>query len=275
MPLKCAKDAVLGALGAATVLLAGAAQAAAVPGQGTWETTLLGRDIDGHAVGATSRRAVFLYDTTLDITWLRDANYARTSDSDGKMDWYQANTWADTLTVGSYSGWRLPTMIDTGPPGPDWGYDGTTDAGFYVQTKSGDPTKYEAGQTVYSEMAHLWYVTLGNLGDCSPPHCVVPGTGLTNTGSFKDLIQRGVGIWWWSGLYDSFTPPGSFGPYAWHFDMDDGDQTITLARNELLAMAVRPGDVAAVVPEPQTYALLMFGLAGLAVAVRRRQAVRT
>ncbi len=35
------------------------------------------------------------------------------------------------------------------------------------------------------------------------------------------------------------------------------------------AMAVRAGDVAAI-PEPQTYALMLAGLAGLALVARRR-----
>lgn len=40
-----------------------------VSGQGTWETTLLGRDIDGHAVASTDANAVFAYDTVLGVTW--------------------------------------------------------------------------------------------------------------------------------------------------------------------------------------------------------------
>lgn len=41
------------------------AMSAAVPGQGTWETTLLPRYYEG--------KVVAYYDTVLDITWLRDA----------------------------------------------------------------------------------------------------------------------------------------------------------------------------------------------------------
>ncbi len=49
------------------------AQAQSVPGQsvsgqGTWETTLLGRDINLNAVAATDASAVYLYDTTLGVT---------------------------------------------------------------------------------------------------------------------------------------------------------------------------------------------------------------
>ncbi len=37
-----------------------------------------------------------LYDDVLDVTWLQDANYAKTSnyDLDGRMDFTAANTWA-------------------------------------------------------------------------------------------------------------------------------------------------------------------------------------
>ena len=41
--------------------------------------SLVGRDINGNAVLGSDASAVFLYDTVLDITWLRDANYAKTS----------------------------------------------------------------------------------------------------------------------------------------------------------------------------------------------------
>jgi hypothetical protein len=136
-------------LTATALLLCGtAAQAAPVSGQGTWETTLQARDLDGDGVTDA------FYDTELNVTWLRNANANRV------MDWNGANTWASNLVVGSYSDWRLPTIVDTGAPGCDYSNAGGTDCGFNVQTKS--------GSTVYSELAHLYYTTLGNKANCAP-----------------------------------------------------------------------------------------------------------
>ncbi len=193
------KRGVFGIAGVAGALLAGAVQAAGVPGQGTWETTLKRRDIGGNAVAGDSASAVFLYDTTLNVTWLRDANV------NSVMSWDSANAWASGLTVGAYSKWRLPTMIDTGAPGCDLGNSGT-DCGYNVQTKSGDPTKYEPGQTVYSEMAHLYYVTLGNKGAYDTSGAHQPGWGLTNTGYFQNMISND----YWSGLESARGPS-----FAW------------------------------------------------------------
>jgi len=52
-----------------------------------------------------------IYDTDLNITWLKDANYAKTSgyDDDGRMTWADAKAWAENLVYGGYSDWRLPT----------------------------------------------------------------------------------------------------------------------------------------------------------------------
>ena len=70
------------------------AQAAPVSGQGTWETTLQGRDLDGDLSTAEA-----YYDITLDVTWLADANYSATQfvnsggvigDADGTMSWIDA-----------------------------------------------------------------------------------------------------------------------------------------------------------------------------------------
>lgn len=47
-----------------------------VSGRGTWETTLLGRDIDGHAVASTDAHAVFAYDTVLGVTWYLPVLYS-------------------------------------------------------------------------------------------------------------------------------------------------------------------------------------------------------
>lgn len=252
MATRFAKYAVLGAAGAAATLIAGASHAAGIPGQGTWETTLLGRDINGNAVAGADASAVFLYDTVLDLTWLRNTNV------NGQMDWTTANDWANNLVFGGHNDWRLPTMLDTGLPGCDFSYSGGTDCGFNVQTKS--------GATVYSELAHLWYVSLGNKSYFSPGtgDNPVPGWGLTNTGAFQGLELYGF----WTGV--EYPKHPAIPDSAWAFDAYDGGQTGDGKNFGHFAIAVRPGDVAAV-PEPETYALMLAGLAAVALARRRQR----
>jgi hypothetical protein len=94
---------------AGLLLLGTTAQAASVSGQGTWETTLQGRDLDGDNTTAEA-----WYDRVLGITWLGDANHARTTGfaADGRMNWATANAWAAGLDpYGSgITGWRLPRI---------------------------------------------------------------------------------------------------------------------------------------------------------------------
>ncbi len=99
-----------------------------------------------------------------------------------------------------------------------------------------------------SEMGHLWYVELGNPA----------GGPMTNTGGFQNLQS-------YPHYWSSWVDPSN----AWEFHMRDGLQIRTYPPFPNYALAVRPGDVAAI-PEPQTYALLLLGLTGLTVAVRRR-----
>jgi hypothetical protein len=106
-----------------------------------------------------------IYDTELNITWLQDWNYAKTSGytgenvaSSGSMLVSAANKWAQDLVFGGFDDWRLPTMLDTYFPGCDYSYSGGTDCGYNVQTKA-------AGR-VFSEMAHMYYDSLGNKALC-------------------------------------------------------------------------------------------------------------
>ncbi len=54
-----------------------------------------------------------IYDDVLNITWLQDANYAKTSghDADGVMSWESAIEWTNQLTYGGFDDWRLPKTI--------------------------------------------------------------------------------------------------------------------------------------------------------------------
>ena len=75
-----------------------------------------------------NRGGGMIYDTTLNLTWLADMNFAKTSGyaangvapestygsntiwTDGSMGWEAANKWADNLVYGGFSDWRLPTL---------------------------------------------------------------------------------------------------------------------------------------------------------------------
>lgn len=251
------------------------AHAVPVSGQGTWETTLQGRDLDGNLANFEA-----YYDTVLGITWLANANYAQTNghDDDGAMTWTTANAWAASLNpYGSgISGWRLPytNPIDgTTADDATIAWDGSEDRGYNVSA----PGTLYAGSTA-SEMAHLYFNTLGNKAYCAPgPYlqCTVQtGWGLNNTGPFSNLQDY---HWSWSA-----TPYAPFTDYAWTFHFDVGDQDIDTAFQDtiyepafLYAWAVHSGDVgASVVPLPATIWLFGSGLAGLIGFARcKKQAV--
>jgi len=247
------------------------ALAVGVTGQGTWATTLQGLDLDGNASTFEA-----YYDTTLDITWLANANLAATNqfgltlsgtyfDSmantvgiTGLMTWSNAKAWITGMNAVNYLGyndWRLPTMMDTGAPGCDNAFSGT-DCGSNVQT--GD-----AATTVYSEMASLWYDTLGNTAyyDTSG-NPAQPGWGLTNTGPFSNFQAQK----YWSGLRSS-TASG-----AWVFGADKGLQSPYYFNNSYFyAMAVRSdNDVALPLPAAAgLFASGLFGLLGTLIGKRR------
>lgn len=61
-----------------------------------------------------------IYDVERDITWLKDANYARTMGRtpDGQLSWDAATSWVVNLDYCGIRGWRLPTALDPGEAVP-------------------------------------------------------------------------------------------------------------------------------------------------------------
>lgn len=172
------------------------------------------------------------YDTELDITWLADANLAESNTfgvgpindnsffNPGAMWFVTAGEYVTAANATEYLGfssWRLPKVAPI--DGVSFDYipmnDGSSDRGYNV----GAPGTAFAGSTA-SELAHLYYTTLGNIGyydvtgalnPCSP---VYPGC-LVETGPFTNL----VGYPYWIGTPYDPNPNG-----AWGFSFNLGEQ---------------------------------------------------
>jgi hypothetical protein len=116
------------------------------------QATLLERDLDRNGITDA------FYDSTLNITWLRNAN------ANGEMSWQQATSWVSNFEFGGYTDWRLPEVAT-----PCTGY-----------------------SCFGSEMGHLWYDDLGNT-----PGSFKPGgfSGMVQGGYWTGSEVQGRDSW--------------------------------------------------------------------------------
>ena len=176
------------------------------------------------------------YDNIANLTWLADANYAKTrgyvtdhaSDPDinstDSMQWSPANTWATNLNIDGVSGWRLPTSDEC------WNDNCTG-----------------------SEMGNLFYNVLGGSA----------GSSITTTHNDNYMLFSNVQ----SDFYWATTSTGT----AWPFDMSDGSQTRSHKNYSLYSWPVQSGDISTV-PLPAAMWLFGSGIIGMIAVARRGNA---
>lgn len=181
-----------------------------------------------------------IYDTELNVTWMKDAQYALTSgvSGSGRLDWQSANEWAtgveyyDASRDVYWDGWRLPTTINSAS---SYGYDLTG---------------------LSSELAYMYYINLGYAPEYTHDRwAAAPTSEYYNP--FINLAYLG----YWSGTETDFSGR------AWAFHFHFGSQETTSFDDSQHIWLLRDGDVA--VPEPTGIALMGLGLIGLGW-VRRR-----
>jgi hypothetical protein len=159
------------------------------------------------------------------LCWDNQVKWAAGLNDPGVLT-YKFNTGISVTWEGD---WRLPKAVD----GPRYyGYDGTTTAGYNITT---------------SEMGHLFYVSLGNVGYYDTDGNPRPGWGgprdqqdwgLKNSGAFENLRESTP---YWTGTEFSAYPV-----HAWDFYMYLGSQDGTVPMKDTypwLGIAVRPAKV--------------------------------
>lgn len=183
-----------------------------------------------------------IYDSTQDLTWLQDANYASTSghDADGMMQWSDAMAWADSLTIQGFDDWRLP-----------------------ITTRYDDPTCTDAtGGYIYEHAVNCMGGEFEVLTAEADPFNNSLFENVEDSRYWTATPYRDeAGFYWqWSFIGDG----GSIdGPY----------KTTLRGGNPRYAWAVRDGDVLAPVPVPAAMWLFGSALLGLYGFFRPRRTI--
>lgn len=165
---------------------------------------------------------IWLDYTHAPATWQNQNAWAAGLDPDGvgNTEGQLTITWNPGISVTwTDAAWRLPATVD----GPfAYGCDGTTTGGYNITN---------------SEMGHLYYTELGNLGckdtSCNPSAGCQAGYGLQNQAPFQNLIAS----WYWSGTEYASNPA-----IAWSFHFHNGNQlNLVDLHNVGYGLALRSG----------------------------------
>jgi len=188
-----------------------------------------------------------IYDSNQNLTWLQDMNYAKTSgyDDDGLMGWDNAMAWASNLTYGGHDDWRLPKLTVWFPLSGIIFDDGI------IPDASLSSTIYLITSELYSVMA---------------PECSVIDSGTSVICAYP-WMSHFINI-------NTISPPFWYGneegntAWAGQGVLSLTPTTLHPKSDQLQVWAVREGDVAGI-PEPQSLALLVLGLACMGYIMRK------
>ncbi len=195
-----------------------------------------------------------IYDSVLNITWLQDANYAKTSGytstigfNNGFMTPQESTDWVSQLNYGGFDNWRLPTVGNN--PQAGWGIIGG-ELGYMNTVNLGNPNAKDDGC------------------NNNPSRCL-ENTGFIDgsTGEYVSFLNIKSNYW-----YSDYNPEASAAQgyeMYWTYNFDGGVQLSYHSGNRFAAWAVSDGDISTV-PIPAAFWLFSAGLFGLiSVATRK------
>lgn len=185
-----------------------------------------------------------IYDDVLDITWMQDTNWGKTSgdDDDGRFTWDGAVAWAEGLEYYDsvrdvvWDDWRLPKAdpVDGVAYDDTFSFDGSTDNAYNITS-------------THNELGYMFYVNLGVKGYVDPEgNWPVEDFGFRGelSGPFDRMLGAGIFPYWTGASY----PP--FDGMAYIMVFKTGSQHGANKDSELLTWVVRDGDVADVPAPP-------------------------
>ncbi len=246
-------------VGVSLLAISTQSQAVAVPGQGTWETTLQARDLDGNKANG----AEAYYDSLQNITWLADANYLKTSNSslanaDGKAPMFIGSSTLPWRTITAYNKeWSLPNAPLIGVP-----YKDTTCPSYLSYVTCYDKIRYEINQNDVkdSHLKILFEKILGN-------KAADGSYALTNTGPFLNVKSD---VYLTNVAYNN--PQNNYVPDTYTYSAATGSYARSAYSTPAYAMFNTLGDFGAPIPEASTWAMTILGLVGV-MLVRARKAM--